>query len=207
MRYGKRKGNEIWRNPSCGESGGWQLLFDMCRETGAAGTRLKCTEEGERAQRQEKDRKEVRQMASENFLKHFLLPRGVGFCCERYLSEMSSQCGLRTHICSALGVFAGPASALWPTVPLDGRQDEIMEIRDKDDKAEMAAVLFEGRAQSGPDKQIRNDICLLGLITTSMPVKLTERGWTDYVNIQRHIVLAKKRIDRACLSETHPQPE
>lgn len=30
-----------------------------------------------------KREKEVRQMASENFLKHFFLPRGVGFCCER----------------------------------------------------------------------------------------------------------------------------
>ncbi|RXN06924.1 hypothetical protein ROHU_017250 [Labeo rohita] len=77
------KGTRDGRNPSCGESGGWQLLFDMCRETGAAGTRLERAEEAERAQRQEKDRKEVRQMASENFLKHFLLPRGVGFCCER----------------------------------------------------------------------------------------------------------------------------
>lgn len=77
------KGTRDGRNPSCGESGGWQLLFDMCRETGAAGTRLERAEEAERAQWQEKDRKEVRQMASENFLKHFLLPRGVGFCCER----------------------------------------------------------------------------------------------------------------------------
>ncbi|RXN06923.1 hypothetical protein ROHU_012204 [Labeo rohita] len=98
---------------------------------------------------------------------------------------MSSRRGLRTHICSALGAFAGPASALWPAVPLDGRKDEIMKIGDEDDKAEMAAVLSEGRAQSGLDKQIRNDICLLGLITTSVPVKLTERGRTDYVNVQR----------------------
>lgn len=87
------------------------------------------------------------------------------------------------------------------TVPLDGRQEEIMKIRDKDDKAEMAAVVFERRAQSSADKQIRNDICLLGLITTSMAVRFTERGWTDYVNIQRHIMLAEKRIDRACLSK------
>lgn len=87
------------------------------------------------------------------------------------------------------------------TFPLDGRQEEIMKIRDKDDKAEMAAVVFERRAQSSADKQIRNDICLLGLITTSMAVRLTERGWTDYVNIQRHIMLVEKRIDRACLSK------
>ncbi len=87
------------------------------------------------------------------------------------------------------------------TVPLDGRQEEIMKIRDKDDKAEMAAVIFERRAQSSADKQIRNDICLLGLITTSMAVRLTERGWTDYVSIQRHIMLAEKRINKACLSK------
>lgn len=30
-----------------------------------------------------KREREVRQMASENFLKHFFLPRGVGFSCER----------------------------------------------------------------------------------------------------------------------------
>lgn len=68
-----------------------------------------------------------------------------------------------------------------------------MKIRDKDDKAEMAAVFFEQCVQSSPDKQIRNDICLLGLITTSMPVRLTERGWTDFVNIQRHIMSVEKR--------------
>lgn len=50
------KGNERWRNLSCGETGGWQLLFDMCWETGTAGTSLKCTEEGERAREREKGR-------------------------------------------------------------------------------------------------------------------------------------------------------
>lgn len=129
---------------------------------------------------------------------HHLTPSLIS---SRDLSEMSRQCGLRTHICSAFSVFAGPASALWLTVPLVGRQEEIMKIRDKDDKSEMAAVVFERRAQSSPDKQIRNDICLLGLITTSMPARLTERGRTDYVNIQRHIMLVEKRIDRACLSK------
>lgn len=128
---------------------------------------------------------------------HHLTPSLIS---SRDLSEMSRQCGLRTHICSAFSVFTGPASALWLTVPLDGRQEEIMKIRDKGDKAEMAAVVFERRAQSNPNKQIRNDICLLGLITTSMPVRFTERGRADYVNIQRHIMSMEKRIDRACLS-------
>lgn len=73
-----------------------------------------------------------------------------------------------------------------------------MKIGDKDDKAEIAAVIFERELNP---VQIRNDICLLGLITTSMTVRLTERGWTDYVSIQRHIMFVEKRINKACLSK------
>lgn len=95
---------------------------------------------------------------------------------------MSRPCGLGTHICWAFSVCSGPVDE---RPQLCGPQEEIMKIRDEDDRAEMAAVFFKQRAQFSPDKQIRNDICLLGLITTSMPVRRTE---TDrFCRHRRHI--------------------